>query len=171
MPSKTCLILRSAQRARLEGRTTVMQLLVSILSQALPRIDVDGGQRRVFVRMAAGASSLRVDVDRKSPGREGRECEFGDGSRRNAFFDVITVKMQDEGLIACPAQFHDIAFVDADELLCVGDPATLYLDVKGELRRGDTGAPGGDQQQCQRPSCRNETQRGASLALYRPEFD
>jgi hypothetical protein len=79
--------------------------------------------------------------------------------------------MQDEGLIACPPQFHDIAFVDADELLCVGDPATLYLDVKGELRRGDTGAPGGDQQQCQRPSWRNETQRGASLDLYRPEFD
>jgi hypothetical protein len=159
MLSKTCLILRSAQRARLEGRTTVMQLLASVLSQALPRIDLDGGQRRVFVRMAAGTCSLRVDVDRKSPGREGRECEFGGGSRGNAFFDVITVKMQDDGLITCPPQLHDIAFVDADEPHRVGNTAALDLDVKRELRCESR--PAGNQQQRQRPACRNETQHGA----------
>jgi hypothetical protein len=162
MPSKICLILRSAQRARLEGRTTVMQLLVSILSQALPRIDVDGGQRRVFVRMAAGASSLRVDVDRKSPGRVGREREFGDCSRGNAFFDVIPVKMQDNGLIACQPQLHDIAFIDADEPHRVWDAATLDLDVECELR-GESRRAGGNQQQRQRPVCRNETQHSAPL--------
>jgi hypothetical protein len=91
--------------------------------------------------MTSDGCPLRMDMDRKSPGRVGREREHSDGPRGDAFFDVITVKMQDEGLIACPSQFHDIAFVDADELLCVGDPATLYLDVKGELRRGDAGAP------------------------------
>src|ERR1700738_1832278 len=77
------------------------------LTGPLARIDLDGGQRRVLVRMGAGACPLRVDVDRKSPGRVGREREFGDCSRGNAFFDVIPVKMQDNGLIACPPQLHD----------------------------------------------------------------
>src|SRR6266851_9133528 len=103
--------------------------------------------------MTAGASPLRVDVDRKSPGRICRERELSDGACGNSFFDVITVKMEDEGLIACPPQFHDIAFVDADKPHGVGDAATLDLDVKGELCRGCTGAAGADQQQHQRPSC------------------
>src|SRR5260370_21804476 len=97
----------------------------------LARIDLDGGQRRV--RMGAGACPLRVDVDRKSPGRVGREREFGDCSRGNAFFDVIPVKMQDNGLIACQPQLHDIACIDADEPHSVWDAATLALDVECAL--------------------------------------
>ena len=96
---------------------------------------------------------MGVDFDRESPGRVGRERELSDGARNNAFFDVITVKMEDMGLIACPPQFHNIAFGYADEPHGVGDTATFDFDVKSELRREDTGAPSGDQQQRQRPYC------------------
>ena len=123
------------------------------------------------MRMTAGASSLLVDVDRKSPGCVGCEDELGDSACGEAFFDVITMKMQDKRLIARPPQFHDIAFVDADEPHAIGNTATLDLHVEGELRRGDSGTAGGDQQKRRRPSCRIGAQHGASLAPYRPEFD
>jgi len=118
--------------------------------RALARIDLNSGQRQVLTRMTAGGCSLLVDVEREPPGSVGRETELSNGAWGNALFDVITVKMQDKGLVACPPQFHDIAFGDADEPHCVGDAAALDLDVKGKLGRGGADTANDDQQQGQR---------------------
>ncbi len=145
---------RTALRKRGEGvsRGPDLSMPSSVHCNRLPRIDLDDGQRRVLVRMTSGGWPLRMDVDRKSPGRVSREPELGDGACGDAFFDVITVKMEDKWLIARPPQFYDIAFVEADEPHGVGDAAMLDLDVKGELRRRGADAAGGDQQQRQCPS-------------------
>ena len=101
------------------------------------------------MRVAAATYPLRVDVDGKSSGRVSREREFGDCADRYAFFDVIPVKMQDNGLIAFEPQLHDIAFINADEPHCVWHAAMLDLDVECELR-GESRRTGGNQQQRQR---------------------
>src|SRR5215471_12305153 len=116
------------------------------------------------MRMAAATCPLRVDVDGKSSGCVSREREFGDCADRYAFFNVIPVKMQDNGLITFEPQLHDIAFIDADESHCVRDAATLDLDVECELG-GESGRWGSNQQQRQRTVCRKETQHRAPSPL------
>ena len=119
-------------------------------SEPLARIDLDGDQWQVLMCMTAGACSLLVDMDRKSTGSVGRKDELGDGAGSDAFFDVITVKMQEKGLVARPSQFHDIALVDANEPHRIGDAAALDRDVKSKLCRGNADAIGDDQQLRQR---------------------
>src|SRR5216684_8281733 len=83
---------------------------------ALPRIDLDDAQRRVFMCATAGARTGRMDFDREAPGCVGREAEFGDAIPGKALFDVVAVQMQGQGPIAGPPQFYTVALVDADQL-------------------------------------------------------
>src|SRR5229473_540753 len=100
----------------------------------LSRINFNIDQRRFLMRVIFRALSLRMDMERKSPRRIGRECELRDCARRDRLFDVITVKMQDHRLIRRPAQRHDIALLDANEPHVVGNAAMLDLEVEEELR-------------------------------------
>src|SRR5437588_10434543 len=101
----------------------------TLRDSVLPGIDLDDGQGRG----AAGTRLRGVDFDREAAGRVGLETELGDGIRGDAFFDVVTVEVERQGVIAGPSQCNIVALVDADPLHRVGDSAPLDLEVEGQL--------------------------------------